>query len=255
MLFRSDILQRALGTCLPRLLYLTPTFHNPTGTVLSQARRRIIASLAKEFALPVIEDNAFADLSITGDAPLPIASFAPGEAVLTLGSMNKLFWQGLRVGWIRAPEALITRLGRLKVIADLGTGSLTQAIALQLLKRVDEVKAVRHQQLQFRLDLVTTLLREQLPAWTWTSPDGGFFLWVRLPSGDASEFAQIALRFAVVVTPGTVMSVDDSHHQYLRLPFLLAPDVLAKGIQRLAQAWDVYRQLAREKHASINGIV
>jgi DNA-binding transcriptional MocR family regulator len=252
---RVDILQRALGTCLPRLLYLTPTFHNPTGIVLSQARRRIIASLAMEFALPVIEDNAFADLRITGDAPLPIASLAPGEAILTLGSMNKLFWQGLRVGWIRAPEVLITRLGRLKVIADLGTGSLTQAIALQLLQHVDEVKLVRYQQLQFRLALVTTLLREQLPTWTWTPPDGGFFLWVHLPSGDASEFAQIALRFAVVVTPGTVMSVDDSHHQYLRLPFLLAPDILEKGIQRLAQAWKVYQQLAREKRSFINGLV
>ncbi len=126
---------------------------------------------------------------------------------------------------------------------------------MQLLKHVDEVKAIRHQQLQVQLDLMTTLLREHLPAWTWTTPSGGFFLWVRLPFGDASEFAQIALRFAVVVTPGTVMSVDDSHHQYLRLPFLLAPDVLGKGVQRLAQAWNVYRQLAREKHASLNGIV
>jgi DNA-binding transcriptional MocR family regulator len=240
---------------LPRLLYLTPTFHNPTGAVLSQARRRAIASLAKEFALPIIEDNAFADLSITGDVPLPIASFASGEAVLTLGSMNKLFWQGLRVGWIRAPEALITRLGRLKVIADLGTGSLTQAIALQLLKRIDEVKAVRHQQLRFQLDLVTTLLREHLPTWTWSTPDGGFFLWIRLPFGDASEFAQIALRFGVMVTPGAVMCVDDSHQQYLRLPFSLAPDTFKKGIQRLAQAWDVYAHLPREKFASMNVIV
>jgi len=126
---------------------------------------------------------------------------------------------------------------------------------LQLLKHVDEVKAIRQQQLQVQLALVTTLLREHLPAWTWTTPSGGFFLWVRLPFGDASEFAQIALRFAVVVTPGAVMSVDDSHHQYLRLPFLLAPDILKKGIQRLAQAWNVYGQLAREKHGSLSEIV
>ncbi|GHO64020.1 GntR family transcriptional regulator [Ktedonobacter sp. SOSP1-52] len=252
---RVDVLERAVGTCLPRLLYLTPTYHNPTGTLLSPARRRVIASLAKEFAFPVIEDNAFADLTLTGSAPLPLASFAPGEMVLTLGSMNKLFWQGLRVGWIRAPEALITRLGRLKVIADLGTGSLTQAVALQLLQHVEEVKARRHQQLQVQLAHVTTLLQEYLPSWTWTSPAGGFFLWVRLPFGDASEFAQLALRFAVVVTPGAVMSVDESHQQYLRLPFLLTPDVLEKGIQRLAQVWNVYGQLASEKHGSLNEIV
>jgi len=95
---RVDVLERAVGTCLPRLLYLTPTYHNPTGTLLSYVRRRVVASLAKEYAFPVIEDNAFADLGVTGDAPLPLASFAPEEAVLTLGSMNKLFWQGLRVG-------------------------------------------------------------------------------------------------------------------------------------------------------------
>ena len=252
---RVDVLERALGTCLPRLLYLTPTFHNPTGAFLSPARRRVVASLAKEFAFPVIEDNALADLTITGDTPPPLASFAPGEAVLTLGSMNKLFWQGLRVGWIRAPEALITRLGRLKVIADLGTGSLTQAIALQLLTHIEEVKARRQQQLQVHLALVTALLQNHLPAWTWTTPSGGFFLWVRLPLGDASEFAQLALRFAVVVTPGAVMSVDDSHQQYLRLPFLLAPDVLEIGIQRLAQAWNVYGQLAREKYGALNETV
>ena len=252
---RVDVLERAVRTCLPRLLYLTPTFHNPTGTLLSATRRRVVASLAKEFAFPVIEDNAFADLTLMGSAPLPLASFAPGEAVLTLGSMNKLFWQGLRVGWIRAPEALITRLGRLKVIADLGTGSLTQVVALQLLKQVEEVKARRQQQLQIHLALMTTLLREHLPAWTWTTPAGGFFLWVRLPFGDASELAQLALRFAVVVTPGAVMSVDESHQQYLRLPFLLAPDVLEQGIRRLAQAWNVYGQLAREKHGSLNEVV
>lgn len=252
---RVDMLQRTLDTSPPRLLYLTPTFHNPTGTVLSQSRRRTIAACAKEFALPVIEDNAFADLSLIGDVPLPIASFAPGEAILTLGSMNKLVWQGLRVGWIRASETLITRLGRLKVVADLGTGSLTQAIALRLLKHIEEIKVVRRQQLRLQLDLATRLLREYLPDWTWTPPDGGFFLWVRLPYGDASEFAQIAQRFALVVTPGTSMSVDASHQQYLRLPFLTAPSVLEKGIQRLTQVWEVYGQLAREKHTSNSGLL
>lgn len=252
---RVDVLERALGTCLPRLLYLTPTFHNPTGALLSHARRRKVVSLAKEFAFPIIEDNAFADLTITGETPPLLANFASEEAVVTLGSMNKLFWQGLRVGWIRAPEALITRLGRLKVIADLGTGSLTQAVALQLLQHVEEVKTRRQRQLQVQLALVTTLLREHLPAWTWITPAGGFFLWVRLPFGDASEFAQLALRVAVVVTPGAVMSVDESHQQYLRLPFLLAPDVLEKGIQRLAQAWNMYGQLARARHGSLDEIV
>lgn len=252
---RADILERALGASLPRLLYLTPTYHNPTGAALSQARRRAIASLAREFVLPVIEDNAFADLGISGEAPPPIARYAPEEAVLTIGSMNKLFWQGLRVGWIRAPETIIARLGRLKVIADLGTGTLTQAVALRLLARIDEVKAARRQQLRARLHLATALLQEYLPDWTWTPPDGGFFLWVRLPHGDASEFAQIALRCALIVTPGTVMSVDDSHQGYLRLPFLLRPDVLRAGMERLAQAWSVYRELAREKHASIDVIV
>lgn len=252
---RTDILQRALGASLPRLLYLTPTFHNPTGAVLSQTRSRAIASLAGELGLPVIEDNAFADLGIRGEAPPPIASYAPSEAILTIGSMNKLFWQGLRVGWIRAPENILSRLARVKVIADLGTGTLTQAVALRLLTHIAEVKAARRQQLQERLTLATALLHEHLPDWTWAPPAGGFFLWIHLPHGDASEFAQIALRFGVIVTPGTVMSVDDSHQGYLRLPFLLRPDVLESGIQRLAQAWSMYTELAREKHTSINVIV
>ncbi len=252
---RADIFQRVLGTSLPRLLYLTPTFHNPTGVVLSSARRRVIASLAEEFAIPVVEDNAFADLDITGEIPPPLASYAPNASILTIGSMNKLFWQGLRVGWIRAPEAVITRLGRLKVIADLGTGSLTQAVAFRLLQRIDDVKTARRQQLRHRLNLAATLLHEHLPDWTWIDPDGGYFLWVRLPHGDANEFAQMALRCAVVVTPGTVMSVDDSHQQYLRLPFLVGADALNAGIQRLAQAWKVYREHAHEKPTSVTVVV
>jgi DNA-binding transcriptional MocR family regulator len=253
---RVDALRRILETCFPRLIFLTPTFHNPTGMVLSEGRRREVARLATEFGVPLVEDNAFADLVITHEGPAPIASYAKDETiVITIGSMNKLFWQGLRIGWLRAPEVVISRLGRLKVIADLGTGFISQAIALRLMPHIDRIKAFRHQELTLQLDLLTALLQEHLPSWTWRRPDGGYFLWVRLPYGDARELAQVALRYQVVVTPGTAMSVDESYVDYLRLPFLLDAEVLRRGVERLAQAWNVYTKLAHDNNRPINVLV
>jgi DNA-binding transcriptional MocR family regulator len=117
----------------PRLLYLVPSFHNPTGTLLPERSRRVIARLAAEFQVPVVEDNALAGLGLGAALPPPIAAFAKNAPILSIGSPSKLFWSGLRVGWIRGPEALIARLGRWKALADLGSPLHTQAIVLHLL--------------------------------------------------------------------------------------------------------------------------
>ena len=247
----TDVLRCQLETGIPRLLYLTPTFHNPTGMLMSAIRRREIARLAAIYHLPVLEDHAFADLELgrSVTVPAPIAAYSPEEPVITIGTLNKLFWDGLRIGWMRAPEAVIARLSRLKILADLGTSLLSQTIALHLFASIDPVKDIRHRELVDRLERVTAFLSERLPSWTWRRPDGGFFLWVKLPSGDADEFAQVALRQGVVITPGMVTSVDGSHRNYMRLPLLLDVDVLMVGMQRLAQAWETYEHTAHTSPA------
>jgi len=123
-----DALRAALSGSRPRLLYLMPTYQNPTGAVLSERDRRRVARLVEESGVPIVEDNTLADLSLGPAPPPPIAAFAGKTPVLTVGSMSKLFWGGLRVGWIRASEEVLARAARLKIMADLG-GSLIGQVA------------------------------------------------------------------------------------------------------------------------------
>ena len=188
-------------------------------------------------------------MSLEGTPPGPIARYSKAGyskdgTVLTVGSMSKLFWGGLRVGWIRRPVAAIAQLARVKTGADLGSALITQAIAAQLLTELDQAKTIRRDQFSRRRDLLASLLRKRLPEWKFTEPKGGLFLWVRLPSGDARCFAQCAARHAVVVTPGSMFAADESFTDHLRIPYVLDEAALALGVDRLAAAWSEYRNLA-----------
>jgi len=151
------------------------------------------------------------------------------------------------VGWVRAPEPIIQRLARLKSAMDLGCPPLTQAIAAQLLGVVGEARTLRRQQLKPRRDLLVALLRRHLPDWKFRVPSGGVFLWVKLPGGDAREFAQVALRHGVAVLPGPVMSATETQARFLRLPFLGTPEVLKSGVSRLVTAWRDYESTDRRE--------
>lgn len=243
---RVELLRRTLGTYALRLIYLTPSFHNPTGVALSRERRKEVARIAEEFGVALVEDNTFMELSLDQAKVFPpIAAYIKDKEfpILSIGTLNKLFWEGLRIGWVRAPAPIIEKLGRLKMVADLGTSLFSQAIALRLLGQLEQVRDFRQGQLNRQLALLTGLLAKFLPDWRWQTPDGGFFLWVRLPFGDSREFAQIALRSGVLVTTGAAMSADDSFSDYLRLPLLLEADILEKGVERLGQTWEAYSQL------------
>ena len=228
-----------------RLIYLTTTFQNPTGTVMPVQARKDLARMVAEFGVPVVDDRTMADLILEGSPPPPLAAYAPDQPVLTIGSLSKLVWPGLRVGWIRAPEPIVQRLARLKSAMDLGSPITTQAVAARLVDALDEVRALRRQQLKPRRDLLATLLSERIPEWTFRVPHGGLFLWVKLPSGDAREFAQFAVRHGVVTLPGSTLSADESHTAFLRLPFLAEPETLRRGVDRLATAWRLFQSPSR----------
>jgi DNA-binding transcriptional MocR family regulator len=237
---RVDLLRDVVLRHAPRAAYLCPTFHSPTGALLSELRRRELARIVEDLGLPVVEDNTLADLAIGARPPAPVAAFTKAGPVLTIGSLSKVFWGGLRVGWIRGPEAMIDRLVRLKVMMDYATSLASQVLALRLLAHIDEARAVRQAQAAERLDLMRSLFAELLPAWSPNRPDGGFVLWVRLPRGDADEFSQVALRHGVAVVPGSVASPDHTMREYLRIPFVGEPEFLTEGVHRMARAWDAY---------------
>lgn len=234
----ADAVATALAAGRPRLLYVMPTYHNPTGVLMSAARRRRIAELAARHDVPVLEDNAYALHTGPGEAPRPLAGYAPPDAeVLSVGSLAKTVWAGLRIGWVRGPAEIVQRLARRKVLADIAGPVLDQALAARLVPRLEEIVRARAPDLARRLDHVETLLRDRLPRWRWRRPDGGGALWIELPGGDADAFAQVALRYGVDVVPGSAMDPGGAHDAHIRVPFTLPPDRLDVLVHRLARAW------------------
>ncbi|MER5932161.1 PLP-dependent aminotransferase family protein [Streptomyces sp. NPDC002054] len=225
------------------LAHLTPTFHNPTGVLMSGPRRERIAALAAAEGVPLVEDLAY-DTRLWDEAePPPVAALAPaGAEILTIGSLAKTVWGGLRIGWLRGPAPVVERLARLKTLADLGSPLLDQALAVRLLPGVDALRAARAVTLRARLALLESLLSAALPDWHWDRPAGGGALWVRLPDGaDASVFAQVALRHGVELVPGATTDPSGTHDTHIRLPFTLPDPRLHDLTSRLTAAWADYR--------------
>jgi DNA-binding transcriptional MocR family regulator len=233
----ADLVDRAR----PAAVYVMPSFHNPTGAALSERRRRKLAELAATSRVPVIEDNALEHSRLDTDPPPAVAAFAPpGAPVLTVGSFSKLAWGGLRLGWVRGPDALVDRIAHRKVVADLGTPLLDQAIGVRLLRHFERLRDDRRAELRANLALVTDQLRARLPDWEWDVPRGGPSLWIRLPIGSAATFGQVALRHGVEVVGGDVMSPTGDHGDCLRFPFSVPAPILEEVIDRLAAAWTAY---------------
>jgi DNA-binding transcriptional MocR family regulator len=232
---------RAVTDGNPALIYLMPSFHNPTGALLAANRRRDLAELTAEHGVPLVEDNALENAPLDDERLPPIAAYAPpGAPILTAGSFSKAAWGGLRVGWMRGPVGLITRMTELKAMNDLGSPLFDQAIAARIVPHLDEMRVDHRMMLNRNLELVSGLLRDLVPGWQWRRPKGGPSLWVELPSGSASAFTQVALRFGVEVIPGDQMSPTGDDRRRLRLPYTAEPPVLEETIRRLARAWEAY---------------
>ena len=240
-----------LGTSAPvRLAYVIPTFQNPTGAVMPEPRRRELARLAGESGFLVVEDLT-PDLTLGVDSPPPIAAFDPGEFVVTVGSLSKLAWGGLRVGWVRASRPVIDRLVAGKIVADHSSSLVTQAIGARVFERLDEVAARSRQAGAERRAVLMAALAERLPEWTWTEPKGGLSLWVRLPGADAVAFSRLAATLGVVVRPGPLASPDGGFRDHIRIAYGSEPDRLVDGVERLAAAWAAYTPVSRATRPSL----
>jgi len=252
---RPERLREALAATSARFAYVMPTFHNPLGTLMPERERREIAFLAEELQVPVIEDLTMADLTLGDEPPPPIGAFQGEMPVLTIGSLSKVLWGGLRIGWIRAPAPVIQRLARIKLITDHGSSTVAQVVAVRLLADLDRIREVRRTVVRERKELLERLLRERLPEWSWDPPAGGLCLWVRLPEGEAMGFATVASRYGVSVVPGPMSSVDGNFRDRIRLPYVLEAEGLREGVERLARAWEAYRPQAAARSREVRVVV
>ncbi len=227
----------------PRLAFLTPTFQNPTGGVMPAHARARLARMIAGAQLPTIEDDTPIDLGFGEDSPPPrLAALEPRAPIVCVGSLSKLFWAGLRVGWMRLPDALAAPIIQSKTLADFGSAMPSQLIALELLRELPILRAERRASVLPARDLLVTLLREHLPDWTYQVPAGGQFLWAQLPTRNAAGFTHLARRYGVRLFPGASMDVTDLPDSFLRLPFTLPVQYLPEAVARLKLAWISFQE-------------
>ncbi len=224
----------------PRAIYLMPSFQNPVGPVIPEEGRREIAAIADRHGAVIVEDGTLDDLDFGTRPPPPIAAFCRGGRAVTIGSLSKLIWGGLRVGWLRAPAPLLDAAAELKVMSDLGNSPLSQTLAARLMGRLPDIRSRRRVEIVERFEVLAGELARRLPEWQWTRPLGGLSVWVRLPRGNAEEFGAVARRHGVAILPGSVFSPSNAHDDHIRLPFCLEAGEIRDGIARLSRAWAEY---------------
>ncbi len=223
----------------PAMAYVIAAFHNPTGAVLSALEGRRLAENAAAAGVPLVDDEVLCDLGFPGrQAPPPLA--AHSDAVISVGSLSKTVWGGLRVGWVRAPDPVIGRLARLRAVHDLGGNLPAQWAAAALLPHLASVRRRQAAQRRARHDHLRAELALHLPTWDAPAVPGGQTLWVRLPHGDGASFAQTALRHRVAVLPGNGLDAAGGSTEYLRIHFLAPPEELSEAVRLLARAWRAY---------------
>lgn len=230
-------LEHLLRTHQPGLVYLTPTHHNPLGLVMPEAARRRVVRLARQHEdVTFIDDLTLAELALTdAPGPPPLAALALRQPnIVTVGSLSKIYWGGLRIGWVRAPAGIIARLAAAKAAADLGSPPMGQAIAAALVaEQHDEIVKWRLGWLRSRYDALASALADHLPSWRWQRPDGGLTIWARVPA-DESAFTQAALRRGIAVLPGRLLTASGKPSSHLRLTFTLPPEEITTAVQTLA---------------------
>jgi 2-aminoadipate transaminase len=211
---RVDALAVALEDCQrrgikPKYIYVVPTVNNPTGAILSEARRAELLALSRARGVPIFEDECYSDLVWTGRRPPALYALAGGEGVIHIGSFSKSVAPALRVGYVVAKWEVMARILALKT--DAGSGALEQMVLGEYCPAhfASHVPAL-NRGLRAKLDTLMEALNEQFgTAAEFSEPPGGMFLWVKLPDNvDTTKLAQAALAEGVAINPGPEWSVD-----------------------------------------------
>lgn len=254
---QTDQLEDALRSG-PKFMYILPNFQNPAGVTLSLERRQRLVALADKYGIPIVEDDPYGQLRYEGKHLPPLLlldrethgikndnGYNLGN-IIYLSTFSKTLAPGLRLGWVVAPTDVIAKLVQLKQGTDLHTSSFNQVVAYEVARggfldrHIRHIRQVYHERRDIMLD---ALERNFPPEITWTHPDGGLFLWVRLPHGmDSHTLLKAALEQKVAFVPGDSFfapgTTDPAEaRRYMRLNFSNAqPDMIREGIRRMAVA-------------------
>ncbi|WNG94622.1 PLP-dependent aminotransferase family protein [Mycobacterium sp. ITM-2016-00318] len=234
-----DAIQAAVQQLSPSLAYLIPDNQNPTGLTMSAQDRKRLSDIITETRTRTVIDETILDMWLGDGVPEPMAAAMTSrrDLVLTIGSMSKSFWGGLRVGWIRAERATIATIAALRPSVDMGTPVLEQFAAARLLAQRDQLLPERRDILRARRAFLLSLLERHLPDWAPGPGVGGMSLWVRLPAPMSTALSAAASRMGLELPAGPRFGVDGTLERFVRVPYALPEDELSAAIELLARAW------------------
>ncbi|WP_240648360.1 PLP-dependent aminotransferase family protein [Pararobbsia silviterrae] len=238
-----DALERQVVALRPKLIYLVPSFANPTGNVLALRERKQLLSLARRSAVPIVEDDPYGALYFHEPPPpslLALANAHEREWVIHLSSLSKMLAPGLRLAWMTGPPDWMSPMSLVKQIGDTHTSNLSQLVAWHYLCSGALEPALERARLFYRAQAQTMIraIQREMPALAQTivAPKGGMFVWGTLPGVDTTALLPEALREGVAYVPGAAFMPGESVSDGLRLSFATAsPEHIQEGIRRLAR--------------------
>ena len=233
----DDLTAKAPGG---RFLYVLPNFQNPTGRTMPEARRAALIERAAALGVPLVEDNPYGDLWFDAPPPAPLTGRNP-DGCIYMGSFSKVLAPGLRLGYVIAPKAMMPKLLQAKQAADLHSPSFNQRMVVAVMQDnflARHVPTIRTLYKAQRDAMLAALTREMPAGVSWNTPDGGMFLWARLPEGvHAVDLLPKAVDRGVAFVPGTAFYADNADPHTIRLSFVTASvEQINIGIKALADA-------------------
>jgi 2-aminoadipate transaminase len=236
---RVDVLADLLaGGLRPKILYTIPDYQNPTGLSLSGPRRQELVDLARQYGFLICEDVAYRELGFGPDAGPSLWSLAP-DVVLQAGTFSKIFSPGFRMGWAAGPAQVVSRLTVAKQNSDQCAGALGQRMFEEYGRagHLERQLVASRQLYARRAELTVAALARHMPEGSsWTTPQGGFYVWLTLPGGvDAVALSAAARDLKVAYVPGRPFYIGDGGTSQIRLSYSrVADDLIDEGIRRIA---------------------
>jgi 2-aminoadipate transaminase len=260
---RTDLLEQVILRHNPRLIYVTPTFHNPTGRTLPLDRRQELLRIAARYGIPILEDSSYVGLRYSGE-PLPsLKSLDSEDIVFYAGGFSKTLVPGLRIGFLVAPGSLQERMIATKQTADILTSPLNQRALHAYLNsnHFDQHLVEVRQAYQHRRDVMEAAMRRYFPEGAqWQRPDGGIYLWVEMPEDGptSTELYLAGINYNVAFAIGSVFSASGAFDHAMRFNFAVnGADAIDEGIRRLGKAWHELLQRfprTKKRHSQQTGV-
>ncbi len=239
-LLESDLRRLAAKGKKPKFIYVVPDFQNPSGATMSLERRKRLLKLAYEYEVPVIEDSPYRDLRYRGEAVPPIHALDKQKQTILLGTFSKLLCPGLRLAWIMTSVEWMDRMVVAKQSMDLCSPTFTQLIIADYMnrglmpKQVEKIRGIYGKKCETMLNALATHMPGEVE---WSKPEGGLFLWIRLPEKtDAGKLFSKAIENKVAYVVGSAFHCNGKGQNTMRLNFSYSSESqINEGIKRLTK--------------------